>query len=91
MQQAAIFTGKWTTRMTTTIDIRELPDRFAELVAQAGTGMHVIVTESGTPKAVLAPLPPVPKQRIPGLHAGAIQIAPDFDAPLPDEFWTGQP
>ena len=53
--------------------------------------MHVIVTESGTPKAVLAPLPPVPKQRIPGLHAGAIQIAPDFDAPLPDEFWTGQP
>jgi hypothetical protein len=28
--------------------------------------------------------------RLPGLHAGAIQTAPDFDAPLPDDFWAGQ-
>ena len=25
-----------------------------------------------------------------GLHAGAWQVAPDFDAPLPDEFWLGR-
>lgn len=24
-----------------------------------------------------------------GLHAGAWSVAEDFDAPLPDEFWTG--
>ncbi|MDQ3118999.1 MAG: hypothetical protein M3Q89_05445 [Verrucomicrobiota bacterium] len=29
-------------------------------------------------------------QRIPGLHPGAWKVAPDFDAPLPDEFWLGQ-
>jgi hypothetical protein len=29
--------------------------------------------------------------RTPGLHAGAIQAAEDFDAPLPDEFWAGRP
>lgn len=30
-------------------------------------------------------------RRVAGLHAGTISIAPDFDAPLPDEFWTGKP
>jgi len=25
-----------------------------------------------------------------GLHAGVWQAAPDFDAPLPDEFWLGR-
>jgi hypothetical protein len=27
--------------------------------------------------------------RSPGSHAGAWDVAADFDAPLPDEFWTG--
>jgi hypothetical protein len=31
-----------------------------------------------------------PAERVAGLHAGAIQPASDFDAPLPDDFWTGQ-
>ena len=28
--------------------------------------------------------------RSPGLHAGAWEVAADFDAPLPDEFWLGR-
>jgi hypothetical protein len=35
-------------------------------------------------------LPPTSPQRIAGLHPGALAPAPDFDAPLPDDFWTGQ-
>jgi len=31
-----------------------------------------------------------PVARVAGLHPGAIQPAADFDAPLPDDFWTGQ-
>jgi hypothetical protein len=31
-----------------------------------------------------------PVMRVAGLHLGAIQPAADFDAPLPDDFWTGQ-
>ena len=27
--------------------------------------------------------------RVAGLHAGSAKIAEDFDAPLPDSFWTG--
>ncbi len=30
------------------------------------------------------------KPRIAGLHPGAITMAEDFDAPLPDEFWLGK-
>ena len=28
--------------------------------------------------------------RLAGLHQGAWEVAPDFDAPLPDEFWLGR-
>ena len=28
--------------------------------------------------------------RIPNLHPGAMIMAPDFDDPLPDEFWLGK-
>ena len=28
--------------------------------------------------------------RTPNLHPGAMTVAPDFDDPLPDEFWFGK-
>lgn len=28
------------------------------------------------------------RPRVAGLHAGTIEMAADFDAPLPEEFWT---
>ena len=31
-----------------------------------------------------------PADRVPGLHAGAWEVAADFDAPLADEFWLGR-
>lgn len=30
-------------------------------------------------------------ERVLGLHEGAIVMSPDFDAPLPDDFWAGRP
>jgi antitoxin (DNA-binding transcriptional repressor) of toxin-antitoxin stability system len=30
------------------------------------------------------------KERVLGLHAGKMWISPDFDDPLPDEFWLGE-
>jgi prevent-host-death family protein len=76
--------------VTTTVDIRELPERLDELLAEAGAGGEVIVTERGMPRARLLPLA-VAGPRTPSLHPGAFQVAADFDEPLPDEFWTGQP
>ena len=31
-----------------------------------------------------------PKAPIAGLHPGAMEMSPDFDEPLPDEFWLGK-
>jgi antitoxin (DNA-binding transcriptional repressor) of toxin-antitoxin stability system len=75
--------------MATAIDIHELPARFDEALALASAGGEVIILDGSTPRARLVPLSQAP--RTAGLHPGALQPAPDFDAPLPDDFWTGSP
>lgn len=75
--------------MSTTIDIRELPARWEEVLALASSGREVLLMDGTTPRARLVPCEG-PKGRVAGLHAGAIQPASDFDAPLPDDFWAGR-
>lgn len=75
--------------MSITIDVRELPARFEEVLALVASGGEVILTDGQTPCGRLVPCAE-PSLRVPGLHPGAFQAAADFDAPLPDEFWTGQ-
>jgi antitoxin (DNA-binding transcriptional repressor) of toxin-antitoxin stability system len=75
--------------MTTAIDIQELPTRLEEALALTSAGGEVILLDGSTPRARLVPLTPT-TQRTAGLHSGALQAAPDFDAPLPDDFWAGQ-
>jgi antitoxin (DNA-binding transcriptional repressor) of toxin-antitoxin stability system len=75
--------------MATVIDVRELPARLAEALALVSAGREVILLEGSTPRARLVPFSAAPP-RTAGLHPGALQPAPDFDAPLPDDFWTGQ-
>jgi antitoxin (DNA-binding transcriptional repressor) of toxin-antitoxin stability system len=76
--------------MVTTIDIRELPARLEEALALAASGGEVILTDGAARRARIVPCgEAIP--RVAGLHAGAIQAAADFDAPLPDDFWTGHP
>jgi antitoxin (DNA-binding transcriptional repressor) of toxin-antitoxin stability system len=74
--------------MATAIDIRDLPARFEEALALATAGHEVVLLDGPTPLARLVPYGLAPS-RVPGLHAGAMQPAPDFDAPLPDDFWAG--
>jgi antitoxin (DNA-binding transcriptional repressor) of toxin-antitoxin stability system len=74
--------------MATTIDIRELPARLDEALAVALAGGEVILLDGATPRARLLPLASR-SPRTPGLHSGALQARPDFDAPLPEEFWAG--
>jgi antitoxin (DNA-binding transcriptional repressor) of toxin-antitoxin stability system len=76
--------------MATAIDIRELPARLDEALAVASAGGEVILLDGSTPRARLVPLGST-APRTAGLHPGALQATPDFDAPLPDDFWAGQP
>lgn len=69
------------------IEVRELLERFDEVVS-APAEQEIIVTDGSVPRAKLIPLARA-EPRVPGLHPGAIQTADDFDAPLPDSFWTG--
>ncbi len=39
---------------------------------------------------LLAQEQPEHKERILGLHRGAMEASEDFDAPLPDSFWLGE-
>lgn len=73
--------------MTTAIDIRELPARFDEAIALASAGGEVVLLEGSVPRASLVALAPT-SPRTAGLHPGALQAAPDFDAPLPEDFWA---
>ena len=75
---------------STAIDVHDLPQRFAELVALAAAGDEVIITDGTALRARLVALPQG-RERRPGLHPGAISTGPDFDDPLPDEVWTGGP
>jgi len=56
-----------------------------ELLSQIVSGVEWILTDGPTPVARLVPIP----SRVAGLHAGAIWTSPDFDEPLPEEFWMG--
>jgi antitoxin (DNA-binding transcriptional repressor) of toxin-antitoxin stability system len=76
--------------MSTTIDIRALPARLEEALALASAGQEVILMDGARPRARLVACADS-GPRVPGLHAGALQPAADFDAPLPDDFWAVQP
>ena len=48
-------------------------------------GEEVIIAKAGKPIARLSPLGKQAVQRVPGSAKGKIWIAPDFDAPLPED------
>jgi len=73
--------------MTVTVTTQEAQSRFAELLARVReSDAEIIIAENGIAVARLAPPETTPRRRrTPGMDAGKVIIAPDFDAPLPDE------
>ena len=81
---------------TKTIDIHEPQIGLSELLALVSEGTEVVLTDGAKPVARLIPadnnvpsaLTPT-QNRVPDLFPGAIKTTPDFDDPLPDDFWLG--
>ena len=68
----------------------EVETKRSRLVEQASAGEEIIIAKAGKPMARLVPLEAAVRPKTLGLLAGKLNIADDFDAPLPDAFWQGK-
>ena len=73
--------------MARTVNIYEAKTHLSALVEKAAGGEEIVIAKAGKPMARLVPLEeraPAPRQFGQNL-LGISYIAPDFDAPLPEE------
>ena len=64
------------------VNIHDAKTNLSKLLEAVARGEEVVIAKSGRPVAKLVPLPRFEKS--PGRLKGKIQIAHDFDAPLPE-------
>jgi len=67
----------------TSINVHEAKTHLSRLLERVAGGEEIVIARSGRPVARLVPYTAPPRQ--PGRLKGKIHIAPDFDAPLPEE------
>jgi antitoxin (DNA-binding transcriptional repressor) of toxin-antitoxin stability system len=65
------------------LDEERAKERLSDLLDRVEEGEEIVIARSGRPVAKLVRLPLAPRQ--PGRLKGKIRIAPDFDAPLPED------
>ena len=71
------------------VDIYEAKTRLSQLVDKAAGGDDVVVSRNGKPLVVITKLEGRRRPIKFGVLKGKVKIAPDFDAPLPDEIIAG--
>lgn len=71
--------------MITTINIPETTAQFTELLHRIQAGEEILLAQNGVAIARLVPIQPHTQPRIPGQDKGKVAIAPNFNAPLPDQ------
>jgi prevent-host-death family protein len=70
------------------VNIHEAKTHLSRLLERVAKGEDIVIARAGTPIAKLVPLTPAAGRPL-GLDAGSVRIAPDFDAPLPDDVLDG--
>ena len=71
--------------MEEVVNIHEAKTHLSRLIVRVMGGEEVVIAKAGTPVARLVPYEAAPRVREPGSAKGTVQIAPDFDDPLPEE------
>ncbi len=74
--------------MAKTVSLYAAKTHLSALVEEASAGEEIVIAKNGRAKARLVPLPtePAPSgKRELGFWEGQGWVAPDFDAPLPDD------
>ena len=75
--------------MTVTVNIHEAKTNLSRLLRRVSAGEEIVIAKAGRPIARLVPVMQKPARRVPGSAAGQVIIAPDFDAPLPEDILRG--
>lgn len=68
-------------------NVHEAKTHLSRLLRRVAGGEEVVIARDGEPIAKLVPFDGT--RRVPGRLAGRIEIAEDFDAPLPPEIASG--
>lgn len=71
--------------MALQVNIHEAKTHFSKILAWVKEGEEVIIAKAGVPVARLVPVAQKPEVRVAGSAKGKITLAPDFDAPLPED------
>lgn len=69
------------------VSLAEANDQLAELIDAAGRGDEIVIEAEGKTPVRLTLVKAERQKRVFGQHQGMVSMSPDFDAPLPDEFW----
>lgn len=69
----------------TKVNVHQAKTQLSQLLHLVEAGEEVVIARSGKPVARLVAVGPESLDRPLGLDAGSVRIAPDFDAPLPEE------
>jgi prevent-host-death family protein len=67
------------------VNVHAAKTHFSSLLARVARGESIVIAKAGKPVARLVPYEDRGRRRVPGQDSGKVWIAPDFDAPLPDE------
>jgi len=67
------------------VNIHEAKTHLSRLVARVEKGETFLISRAGRPVARLIPFESEPFRRIPGLDAGRIWVADNFDDPLDED------
>jgi prevent-host-death family protein len=67
------------------VKIHQAKTHLSRLLVRVAAGEEVVISRAGKPIAQLVPFTRPARDRRPGQDRGQLQIADDFDAPLPEE------
>ena len=71
--------------MSMIVNIHEAKTHLSKLLVRVSIGEEIVIARAGKPVARLVAIDAETTQRLPGTARGQLTIAPDFDAPLPQD------
>jgi prevent-host-death family protein len=71
------------------VNVYEAKAQFSQLLRRVAAGEEIVIAKGNKPVARLVPMSADEDQRVLGSERGRIEVAPDFDAALPQDLLQG--